>query len=767
MSNSSIKELCLSSLQKLKTIPAVMQLPESESSVQYFEKRFLDEEFRIAIVGEYSSGKSTFLNALLQKDILTHATTETTAAVTRLVNVPVNDPRAYTGEVVLASGKRIRLQNFEDIREYTTQRSVKYDVVHDIASVELFLPFAPSDRKIVLIDTPGLNGTAEGHRERTIDLVKQAHACIYLLQLRGLSESDISFIRLISRYQKNFIFVQNFIDELNGAEGETLERKLEEQKKILSEQVFSSSEAVHYSLCGVSALLALTYFDHGIKVLYEGDLPLTEEQRNNLYLLSHFGEFLALLDETFQKDQLEVVQYRDTALVFQQWIQEVIQDLSIQENNVRGAYEISHERRSIDKLTRLKEKTIRNSEVQKEYLQNFIVASCSDIRKAATVMLKTNLEQVCEELSLAINQYQTVDELEQWSQYLGAELHDRIQVFVTDCETRCELELQTLYRRLLCRIEEYSGIKTESLTFDKIKIHLLSAPSFDAKRSGTIEKLQAKLQQTQDQQMQYSLLQKQKEDAQQDIENELVSIIQQKKQADSLKDAAIKRLGKKPSPKKKIIHETEQIYRGGLGLLDFLFPIYDDVPKEIVDNSNVQRWKAKYAKITNDYATEIAKLDKQLRATQRALAREKKAAEDAVEKCSVLEDRIQKLKEKIRLEETILQAQKEKAAFEFLQKYRKDLKRQIESYLLTDDASVLAKTEELLSQSVSAAQIDYIKKAVTLYEGAVQKKLQWIDQTVQRECPELLRQADQLADLIAQLNAIQTSVEECVNGKSI
>ena len=91
-------------------------------------------------------------------------------------------------------------------------------------------------------------------------------------------------------------------------------------------------------------------------------------------------------------------------------------------------------------------------------------------------MLKTNLEQVCEELSLAINQYQTVDELEQWSQNLGAELHDRIQVFVTDCETRCELELQTLYRRLLCRIEEYSGIKTESLTFDKIKIHLLSAP---------------------------------------------------------------------------------------------------------------------------------------------------------------------------------------------------------------------------------------------------------------------------------------------------
>ena len=46
-----------------------------------------DDEIRIAVVGEFSSGKSTFINALIGKDILNHATKETTAVITRLINV--------------------------------------------------------------------------------------------------------------------------------------------------------------------------------------------------------------------------------------------------------------------------------------------------------------------------------------------------------------------------------------------------------------------------------------------------------------------------------------------------------------------------------------------------------------------------------------------------------------------------------------------------------------------------------------------------------
>lgn len=40
--------------------------------------------FKIAIVGEFSTGKSTFINALIDSDLLSHATEEVTVAITNI-----------------------------------------------------------------------------------------------------------------------------------------------------------------------------------------------------------------------------------------------------------------------------------------------------------------------------------------------------------------------------------------------------------------------------------------------------------------------------------------------------------------------------------------------------------------------------------------------------------------------------------------------------------------------------------------------------------
>lgn len=89
------------------------------------------------------------------------------------------------------------------------------------------------DYPVSLIDTPGLNGVADNHREKTLNEIKNAHACIYLLQVRGVNKSDADFIKYLSEYQKNILFVQNFIDELHDLEGETPEQKDCSAKKDL------------------------------------------------------------------------------------------------------------------------------------------------------------------------------------------------------------------------------------------------------------------------------------------------------------------------------------------------------------------------------------------------------------------------------------------------------------------------------------------------------------------------------------------------------
>ena len=79
----------INSLQKI----GIVQEMDYKNDLDNIQDRIEDNVFRIAVVGEFSSGKSTFINAIIGKDILSHAVDETTAAITRIHNVSYGDPK--------------------------------------------------------------------------------------------------------------------------------------------------------------------------------------------------------------------------------------------------------------------------------------------------------------------------------------------------------------------------------------------------------------------------------------------------------------------------------------------------------------------------------------------------------------------------------------------------------------------------------------------------------------------------------------------------
>ena len=100
------------------------------------------EEYRITVVGQFSSGKSTFINALIGRDILPHGVSETTATITYIHNVQEDDKRLGTALVVFRDDKTETVSikdNSNALVDYLTTTSAKCNVATDISHVDLYV----------------------------------------------------------------------------------------------------------------------------------------------------------------------------------------------------------------------------------------------------------------------------------------------------------------------------------------------------------------------------------------------------------------------------------------------------------------------------------------------------------------------------------------------------------------------------------------------------------------------------------------------------
>lgn len=279
--------------QKLKSI-AKKALDERIIAPEIYDdlvSRIDNNEFRITIVGEFSSGKSTLINALIGKDILPHSTSETTATLTYIHSVASGDTRENTAEITFSNGD-IKFVNFSTLKEYVTAFSKTVDVFSSIESVDIYVHISNLENNIVIIDTPGLNGTNH-YEDRTLDELSKADASIFVFSPSGIKATEQSFMKEeLLKHQRSFFFVMNRIDDLHASEGEFVDDKVKALSKEISSRFFDNKKNIT-NIYGVSALKALAAKDTNIQKLYVDDKDiLTDDDRKRLWEESHFETFL-------------------------------------------------------------------------------------------------------------------------------------------------------------------------------------------------------------------------------------------------------------------------------------------------------------------------------------------------------------------------------------------------------------------------------------------------------------------------------------------
>jgi small GTP-binding protein len=166
-------------LMALRGLLARLDAPPEDIRVLELASQQLDELFLLVIVGEFNSGKSAFVNALLGDRFLTEGVTPTTTEIQ-----------------ILKYGEKV------------SQESGDSDIQVLTYPVEWL-------QEINIVDTPGTNAVIQRHQEITEDFVPRADLVLFITSAdRPFTESERTFLERVREWGKKVIFVVNKIDVL-------------------------------------------------------------------------------------------------------------------------------------------------------------------------------------------------------------------------------------------------------------------------------------------------------------------------------------------------------------------------------------------------------------------------------------------------------------------------------------------------------------------------------------------------------------------------
>lgn len=154
------------------------EYPNENHKQQFLElkKRYNNPELKLAVIGEFNTGKSTFINALLQKDYLSTENVPTTVIPTYIRwdgkqgSLPiikiklVGDEHEYViseSQELLEKKLGIKLKGPDDLEGIITNN----DLIGAVSRVTVSFPADKRFANFCLIDTPGTNPGAEETKE--------------------------------------------------------------------------------------------------------------------------------------------------------------------------------------------------------------------------------------------------------------------------------------------------------------------------------------------------------------------------------------------------------------------------------------------------------------------------------------------------------------------------------------------------------------------------------------------------------------------------
>jgi predicted GTPase len=242
-------------------------------------KNVQDDTFKVAVVGEYSSGKSSLLNVLLRlytpdgkrtDGLLPTAITPTTAVVTTLFY-----DQARSIEITLNDGEK-RQVNSDQLNGFLTGptlRRKKYPwsinteenerIAEHIKHVRIGCVSPLLKEGVALIDTPGIGSINEDHARITREFTAEVDAALFLVSVDPpMGEREMTFLQHIKSITDRCLFIQTKRDLGERTEhGKLVWQRREQEHRRRIEEVLNRRDFPFYCVSAYQAAHGLRHKD--------------------------------------------------------------------------------------------------------------------------------------------------------------------------------------------------------------------------------------------------------------------------------------------------------------------------------------------------------------------------------------------------------------------------------------------------------------------------------------------------------------------------
>lgn len=521
--------------------------------------------FSIVLVGEFSAGKSTFLNALMGMRILPSFTSETTATVNFLRH-STEAPNGEAGIVYYNDGhqevlKELTLDSVANVVS-TKSNMGKEGVALSVDHVDLFLESEYLKNGIMLVDSPGLNGIAANHLEITRRQIEKSHAAIFMFSAdHPGSKSDFEHLEELRSKSKNIFFVLNKINVINPSENVTVESVINDLKDSYHKKFPEENEIPE--IWPVAANAALAARDKNYQY-QNGEVVTTKARRSELEEISRMKAFEDRLMEyltTGERTRDQLLEPVNRSIESLKRLKDNLDDEKQVISNKEIAEDFLKEKEAIEKQRKELE---RNKKNILEPIRGEIVASISRMKNA----IGTNIERIQENISDEIKLLDDPEELRNFADDLEYSLDRKYRHLIRNIQDDVYSEVLDIaqnrcYDYLSDLDQKFNAIHDASLNFypnKRFEIKEINISANIQSLNNQIEELEAEI----------AKINNGAEDLQQQIsatsrkESSIEELKSRKRELQERRNYIIDNF---PIPLKEISYGTEEYYRDRQGLL--------------------------------------------------------------------------------------------------------------------------------------------------------------------------------------------------------